>query len=274
MPIADVPLRSAAAPGLAGHHGRVDDADVRRLQLLGDVRLLVAREQAVQHLQGRVQLALARVVLAAARARARSPPPWPASRASATARLLRGRGLVVVLRRADDALRLGPRASRPRLLDLVSILMTSGCCSRYCSSSWACLRSRLAELDAQLWTMGLRMTSGSSSGLRRRASGRTAPPSRRRSVLRSLSAVPSSLSFWSSSVRRSSMLTMPSRSLSFPASGSALLDLLALLVDLRAQPLRPPRTRSGSGTRASAGCRSARACWRSARPARDGRPRR
>ena len=94
------------------------------------------------------------------------------------------------------------------------------------------------------------MTSGSSSGLGALVIWRQRASFWRRSVFRSLRAVPSSLRRWSRRVRRSSTLTRPSLCLSAWSCVIELLGLDALLVDLGAEPVAGLGRRLGAQVQA------------------------
>ena len=222
--------------GLFGDGGGVDDADVRALELGGDVRLLGARHEVVEDGLGGVDLLLARVVGDGAAAEVERLL-LGGLEGGVDARLLGGGGLVVVLRGADDVLGLGADLGAG-LRDLVADLHAPRGAGRGSARGAAPAGARgWRARSCRFWTTPLRMTSGSSSGLAALAIWRQRASFWSRSVFRSLRAVPSSLRRWSRRVRRSSMLTRPSCLLERLELAVELLDLAALLVDLGAEPV-------------------------------------
>ena len=147
MPSSDV-AELLRADGAAGDDRGVHDADVGGLELGGHVGLLGAGHEAVEHLEGRVHLALLRVVgdglggelqgLLLGR-----------FEGGGDARLLGGGGLVVVLRRADDVLGLGADLGAG-VLDLVPDLHHLGVLVEVALEELRLLALEVGELDPEV----------------------------------------------------------------------------------------------------------------------------
>ena len=136
------------ADGPARHHGGVDDADVAGLELGGHVGLLGARHEAVEHLEGGVHLALLRVVGDGAGGELQGLL-LGRFEGGGDARLLGGGGLVVVLRRADDALGLAAELGAG-VLDLVLDLHHLGVLVEVALEELGLLALEVGDLDPQV----------------------------------------------------------------------------------------------------------------------------
>ncbi len=243
--------------GSLGHGGRVDDADVRGLQLGGDVRLLRAGEQAVEHLARRVDLALLRVVADALAAEVEGLVLGRLERGG-DARLLRRRRLVVVLGGAHDALGLGADLLA-RLVDLVADLEDLGVALDVLLEELRLLALEARQLDAQRLDEAAAHDLGQLLGVRRAGH---LPPERLLLQPLRLQLVERGAELLELLVeQRAALLDVDDVGALLEPLQAALelLDLLPLLVDLRAEPLaRLGRTCACAG-RGSAGCRAWRA---------------
>ena len=136
------------ADGVLGHDRGVHDADVGGLELGGDVRLLGARHEVVEHRAGGVHLLLARVVGDGAAAEVEGFL-LGGLEGGEDARFLRGGGLVVVLRGADDVLGLGADLGAG-LRDLVADLQHLGVLVEVALEELRLLALEVGELDAEV----------------------------------------------------------------------------------------------------------------------------
>ena len=234
--------------GAAGDDRRVHDADVGGLELGGDVGLLGAGHEAVEHLLGRVHLALLRVVGDGPRGELQGLLLGRLE-GGGDARLLGGRGLVVVLGRADDALGLAADL-RARLLDLVADLHHLGVLVEVALEELGLLALEVGELDAEALDEAAAHDLGQLLGV---GGARHLAPERLLLQPLGLPLVEGGAELLEALVEEGAALLDVDEALLALERLEAvvgLLDLLPLLVDLPAQPL--PRLGGGLGAQVEA----------------------